>query len=218
MVGIVTVSHDSFHCLERLQRSLKDHTSRSAYEWVIVDNGSRRLETNDLLFDLAVNGDATVIKNAENLWFTRATNQGIAASTADIIMLLNPDIEVTPGWLEAMLKIVERPGVGIVGAVLVNEQGMVVHGGARDEGAHDGYGERYRPDAIWALEREHDGWVSGACLMIPRAVLNAVGGKLDERHKHYFSDMVLGNAVRSAGYAIWISAHVLVHSMGGANW
>lgn len=217
LVSIVTVTHQSFHCLERLRKSLRAHT-RAPYEWIIVDNGSARPETIKLLEAIEAADEARVIWNAENRWFTEATNQGLAKAGGDHLVLLNPDCEVTPGWLQAMLRVNEQPHCGIVGAVLVNEDGRVVHAGARGEGHHDGFGELYRPDAPWAQDRQHDGWITGACLLISRPALEAVGGALDLTFRHYHSDMKLGQDVRGAGFKIWMSSHVLVHSMARADW
>lgn len=217
LVSIVTVVFQSHQCLQRLRQSLLEHT-RHPYQWVIVDNGSSRSETITELRDIESSGEAIVVWNGENLMFTRGVNAGLAKAGGDPIILLNPDCEVTPGWLEALLSVAAKPGVGIVGPVMVDERGVVVHGGARGDGSHDGFGEKYRPDGCWAQEREHDGWITGACLLITRSALEAVGGKLDERYQHYFSDKKLCEAVRAAGYRIWVCGHVIIHSMGKAYW
>jgi GT2 family glycosyltransferase len=217
MVSIVTVSFNSVECLKRLRASLKAHTKDC--QWIVVDSGSHRQDTKVQLLEIESAGEAEVIYLPQNQMFTRATNIGLTRATGDPIVLLNPDCDVTPGWLDAMQAPLRFDRVGVVGAVLVDDTGMVVHGGARDEGAHDGYGEPfYRADAGWALEREHDGWITGACLLITRAALEAAGGRLNERFRHYHSDRFLCQAARAAGYRIWMSSHKLVHSQGKAQW
>lgn len=215
--SIVTVSYRSFRSLQRLRLSLKAFTPEP-YEWVILDNASDRPETLAFLDEIEAAGEATVIRNGQNDLFTRGCNLGIAKASGDPIVLLNPDCEVTKGWLSALLAVAARPRVGIVGAVLVNETDMVVHAGAVGQGEHIAYGERYRTDAVWSLTRQHDGWVTGACLLVTRAALNAAGGKLDERLRHHHSDRILCEMVRKAGYEIWVSGHVVLHSMGRAHW
>lgn len=72
------------------------------FRLILVDNGSadpRRLQPQlDRM-------DHVVIRNSENLGFIRATNQGIQFSTAPLVVLLNNDTLVPPGWL----KLLEQP-------------------------------------------------------------------------------------------------------------
>jgi GT2 family glycosyltransferase len=217
VVSIITVTYNSFHCLRRLRKSLKDHTPE-LHQWLLVDNGSDRHETKTELLDISAAGEGEVVWLKENRRFTKATNVGLERAWGDPVVLLNPDCEVTSGWLTALQRPLQKPKVGIVGTVLVDETGMVVHGGARNMGEHDGYGERYRPEAAWALEREHDGWITGACLLITKEALGKVGGRLNERYPHYHSDRFLCEDVRKAGYRIWVSSHVMVHSVGRSGW
>lgn len=58
------------------------------HEVIIVDNGS----------DPAISG--AMIRNADNLGFPIAVNQGIKAASGDVIVILNNDVVVTPNWLE----------------------------------------------------------------------------------------------------------------------
>lgn len=218
LVSIVTVTFQSFQSLRRLRQSLLEHTPpcRIPYEWLIVDNGSTRPETLAELADIEASREAVVIYHDENLRFTKGCNAGIAKAGGDLILLLNPDIAVSAGWLSALCRVAARPRVGIVGTVLVNERGLTVHAGAAGTGDHIADGQPYDPGALWAQDREHDGWVTGACLLITRPALEAVGGRLNEDYPHYHSDRVLGEAVRMAGFQIWMSGHPLVHSVGGS--
>lgn len=218
MISLITITYNSHRCLQRLRTSLKDSTALP-YEWVLVDNGSRRPETAEELRAIEAAGEATVIRHDENLWFTRGVNAGIAKAGGDVIFLLNPDCAVRPGWLETMLAVLTKPRrkIGIVGAVLVDELGRVVHAGAYGMGVHEGYLEPYDSEAPWAKERQIEGWITGACLMISREALEAAGGTLDEQYAHFHSDRALADRVRSAGYSVWMSSQVLVHSVGGCQ-
>jgi len=216
-VSIVTVSYNSYRCLDRLRGSLLEHTKPDLYEWIIVDNCSTRENTHRLLAKIADLEEARVVHNTQNWWFTAGCNIGISYASGKHILLLNPDCEVKKGWLEEMIELIERPKVGIVGKLLVNEQGACVHAGAVGFGDHVALGEAYNPRAAWAQSRQITDWVTGACLMIRRDALEAVGGKLDETFKHYHGDRALCDAVKEAGYTIWLAAKVpIVHSVGGS--
>lgn len=215
MISIITVTHNSWKSLERLRASLKMHTLD--YEWIIVDNASRKNGPLAELEDIEESGDAKVLRNKKNEYFTRGCNQGIEVSTGDPIVLLNPDCQVTPGWLPAMKRVLTQTAAGIVGCVLVNEMDEIVHAGGVGLGDHPGEGMPYSDEYAFTQTRKHNGWVTGACLMISRECLNAVGGKLDESRKHYYSDIQLCESARKAGYEVWVSSHVVVHSVGGSG-
>src|SRR5690242_11889583 len=98
---------------------------------VIVDNGSVDSSTDGL----GNNGlPLTVIRNASNLGFAVACNQGAKGSKSDFLLFLNPDVRVLQDSLEVPLEFMQRPenaNVGICGIQLVNSNGRVAHSCAR---------------------------------------------------------------------------------------
>ena len=93
-------------CLE----SVRQHSPDARL--ILVDNASPALE--GIIPELASHPCVIKILNQENLGFVTACNQGLRASTADYIVLLNNDTQVVPGWLERMRAAFTRK-VGIVG-------------------------------------------------------------------------------------------------------
>jgi glycosyltransferase involved in cell wall biosynthesis len=200
--------------------ALFQHTG-SAWELIVVDNGS----TDGTAAFLAGLGDScpvplTVITNAENRGFPAAVNQGLDAATGQYLVLLNNDTAVTDGWLDGLIALTttkadaDRPPVGMVGPMSnyvtppqvveqVPYQGMeAMHGFARQ----------------W--QAEHRGqWIttnklSGFCLLMTRAVYEAVGG-LDERFGlGFFDDDDLSLRVQKAGFGLVVAQDVFVHHFG----
>jgi GT2 family glycosyltransferase len=59
-----------------------------------------------------------IIRNAENMGYTKSANRGIFASEADWVILLNSDTIVTKGWIEGLLECaVSHPNTACVGPV-----------------------------------------------------------------------------------------------------
>ena len=58
-----------------------------------------------------------LIANGHNRGFAHAVNQGLAAATGDVLVLLNNDALAPPGWLPRLVRHLEDPDIGLVGPV-----------------------------------------------------------------------------------------------------
>jgi len=100
-------------CFDSIERTL----NRWEYRLIWVDNGSN--PANRLMvYDHAIALDLPMLKLflPENLGFVKATNVGLAASTADYVLFLNNDTELPDAWFPPMLEVFQKdPRVGIVG-------------------------------------------------------------------------------------------------------
>jgi len=83
--------------LAKLLDSLNRQT-RPFDEVIVADNGST-----DGSPEMAEQAGAKVLRLGKNFGFAAAVNQGIGAANADWIAILNNDVTLEPGWLEAML-------------------------------------------------------------------------------------------------------------------
>lgn len=101
-------SQFTINCLASIAR----HTHPNAYRVIWVDNGSQPSEVAAVKKAIA-NMPHFAILNDENLGFVKATNQGIATSKGDVV-LLNNDTEVPKGWLANLQGGLEL-GYSIVG-------------------------------------------------------------------------------------------------------
>lgn len=82
-------NHDMTHdCINAIRECTQD------FELVIVDNGSVPAYKPPFMGF----AETTLIRNLENKGFPVACNQGIKAAAGDVIILLNNDVVVTPGW------------------------------------------------------------------------------------------------------------------------
>lgn len=177
-------------CLDSVRATTRD------YRLILIDNGSDA-PTRALLDRVAQADPArvTILRNAENLGFIKAVNQGLRASTAPYLCLLNNDTVTTPGWLEEMLRVTEQdPAIG-----LVNPSSNTL--GCPPPSA--------TPDAILAHaatlndcrgQTREMSLTVGFCLLIRRAVLDEVGW-LDERYgMGNYEDADLSLRALEAGY------------------
>ena len=99
-VSIITVCHNSMAVLPTMLSSIHADTPV-----ILVDNASP--ET-DALQELAAAHGVTLKLNDENVWFGVACNQGAAGAETEFLLFLNPDAELQPGALEALLEAAEK--------------------------------------------------------------------------------------------------------------
>jgi N-acetylglucosaminyl-diphospho-decaprenol L-rhamnosyltransferase len=170
-----------------------------------------------------------LIENPTNVFLSPAWNQGIRATSAPFVLLLNPDTEWWDGTLADYVAVARaNPRAGIVGPLIRNPDGTVYPSGRPFPRVVDAFGHaflgtiaphnaftrRYHMDG-WdrTTPREVD-WVSGACMLIPRAALDDVG-LLDEGFWLYGEELDFATRLRSAGWSVLFTPEVeIVHEIG----
>ncbi len=199
-------------CLEVLPASIAD---AGEGEVIVVDNAS----TDATAEMLRAFPWVKVIRNAQNLGFAGANNQGAELAGGDFLVLLNNDTQPRAGWLHAMLAVAGEPGVGAVGARLLFPDGSIQHagvvigalpvGGVTVGPYHHGYRlPADHPDVTFRREYQV---VTGACLVTPRALYRELGG-LDEGYWNGYEDVDYCFKVRARGLrVVYEPAATVVH-------
>jgi hypothetical protein len=203
-VAVVIVSWNAREDLLRCLASLA--VVRLPVEVVVVDNASDDGSSQAVR---RAHPDVHVIENAGNEGFARASNRGWRATAAPFVLLLNPDAELRPSALETLVGVLEaRPEAAVVGPRTVGSDGRVQVSTGPDLTPLQEWRQRRlvrgvkRGDARALAEAEARHatahapvWVSGACLLVRRTTLEALGG-LDEGFFLYEEDVDL--CVRAA--------------------
>lgn len=148
----------------------------------------------------------TVIETGANLGFAGGNNVGMEralAADAEYVYLLNPDAEVTPGFLKEALAVIEaRPGAGSVQSLLLlsENRDRINTAGNRIQFLGFGYCGQYRDEVEHApTEPAEIAFASGASSLFRADALRQVG-LLDEELFLYQEDMDLGWRLRLAGW------------------
>ncbi len=194
---------DTRRCLELL------HASESPQSVVLVDNGSSdgSPERLSLLFP-----DAQIVRSPRNLGFAGGANLGIREalrSGAAFVWLLNNDAEAEPGTSQALVAEAERDTrVGVVGGVIYGRGGRIHTWGGGTIG--------WTGVARLAAGPGPLDYVSGACMLLRRGLLEELGG-FDERFFFYYEDADLCRRARAAGWRLAVApAARVVHTVGAS--
>ena len=114
-VAIVVVTYNS---AEEIGGCLESLANLPDAQVVVVDNASQ-----DRTRDEVLNRGVPLLANSHNAGFAAAANQGVRATTAPFVLLLNPDARLERG-LEALIAEFEDPKVGAAGGLLVGTDGI----------------------------------------------------------------------------------------------
>ncbi|MEB0224503.1 glycosyltransferase [Pseudomonas sp. 10S4] len=190
LVSIVIVSKDQTNALQRCVESLLEKTAYGEYELLLVDNGSESAEARAWLAGMAALGSERirVLTYPQQGNSAAVRNFAVKQASGDYVLMLNPYTVITQSdWLDELLNHAQRPEVGVVGAKLFNPDGRVLHAGLilglQGPAGVPFYGESLNAAGyMYRLQVAHDLSAVGAdCLMVRKAVFEAVGG-LDEQN------------------------------------
>jgi GT2 family glycosyltransferase len=178
-----------------------------------------------------------LLRNCDNVGFGRGVNQGVRASSAPLLLVMNPDCRLTRGAVETMRAALEaHPQCALVGPRVLNPDGSV-QGSVRGDpdmltGLFGRTGSLRRlmpwlpvsarnviPDAAIAAGAGSVvvDWVSGACMLMRREAFESVGG-FDERYFLYWEDADLCRRLRTRGYHIrYVPGAEVVHRVGQSS-
>lgn len=218
-VSIIIPSGGKVDVLRNNLESLFRKTTYTDYEVVVIDN-SRSSAIEKTLSDLQVN--ATDLRYID--WRNKAFNYSAINNAAarqchsPVLLFLNDDTSViTPDWLEAMLELVMRPEVGVVGAKLLYPGGRIQHAGVV-MGVYDNCGHAFKglegsvghyfdfSDVIRNVSA-----VTGACLMTKAEIFWQAAGFDEIDFAVAFNDVDLCLKVGSLGYRVLYTPYAVLY-------
>ena len=193
-------------------------------EIIVADNGS----TDDSLQFLEDHfpGVRTIILDA-NYGFAGGYNRALKQVDTDYYVLLNSDVEVTPGWLDPMTRLLEK------NKTIAACQPKILSYTHRDQfeyagaagGWLDTYGYPFSKGRVFDVCEKDNGqydqeepifWASGACLFIRSMVFHQSGG-FDEYFFAHQEEIDLCWRMQLAGHRIFSCPSSVVYHVGGGT-
>jgi hypothetical protein len=223
-VDVVIVSYNSRRFLREAVASVLEAPEANV---IVVDSASQD-DTLATIADLPVQ----TIPLRENRGFAYGCNRGWSMGHSQYVLFLNPDARIAPASLRTLVELLGRdPHIGIAAPLIQNEDGSIERSLRRFPRLRSTYAQvlylqRLFPRADWSDELVHDlsayetrrsaDWVSGACMLVRRELLDRLGG-LDEQFFLYCEDIDLCKRVHDAGYDVVFEPEALAVHAGGRS-
>lgn len=224
-IAVIILNWNGRALLEQFLPSAASYTISAEADLIVADNGS---SDDSVAWVHANYPEVKVIELGSNYGFAGGYNRAIALTRYPLTLLLNSDVEVTPGWLDPLLAFMrENPRTGALMPKILSyrERDRFEYAGAAG-GYLDRLGYPYCRgrlfEAVEKDESQYDGqavqvaWASGAALLVRTEVYEAVGG-LDERFFAHMEEIDLCIRIRRAGYDVQCITSSRVYHVGGAS-
>ena len=214
-VSVIIPNFNGMAYLDGVLSGLECQTVRN-FEVIVVDNGS---SDGSCAFVASSYPWVHMIELPENFGFCKAVNEGIKASRAPYVLLLNNDIEVTPDFIEEMLAAIRRHKKAFSCAARM----IQFHDRDRLDDAGNYYcalGWAYargKGKDIHTCEKEEKIFASCAGAAIYRRKIFEKIGYFDEEHFAYLEDMDVGYRARINGYENWYAPKAMVYHVGSGT-
>lgn len=221
-VAVVILNYNGEKLLRQFLPSVIEHSSNA--EVVVADNGS----TDQSLAVLAREFPGVrAIELGQNFGYCGGYNRALKQVKADYYVLLNSDVEVTPGWLSPMQQLLDtRPEIASVQPKICSyrKKELFEYAGAAG-GFLDALGYPFCRGRIFDHVEKDTGqynderpifWSSGACMMIRSASFHKHGG-FDEDFFAHMEEIDLCWKLLRSGQLVYYSAKSVVYHLGAGT-
>ena len=224
-LAVIILNWNGIELLKQFLPTTLKYTSAPEVDVIVADNGS----TDNSVSWLQTNyPDLKVMKFDRNYGFAEGYNLAIFQTHYPYTILLNSDVEVTPGWWRPLLKFIEEnPDVAAVQPKIRSYRNKDYFEYAGAAGGYlDSLGYPYCRgrlfDRIEKDEGQYDGdpadicWASGAALMVNTSLYLTLGG-LDPLFFAHMEEIDLCCRMLANGYRVCAISDSIVFHVGGAS-
>lgn len=167
-----------------------------------------------------------VVRHPENWAFCRGNNAAVPHATGDILVFLNNDVEVPPGWLQPLVRAFADPDIAAVQPKLLqyDDRSRFEYAGASG-GFIDWLGYPFTRGRVFFDAEVDSGqyndardifWATGAAMAVRRSAWEEAGG-FDEQFFMHMEEIDLSWRLQRMGYRIRVVPDSIVFHIGGGS-
>jgi GT2 family glycosyltransferase len=222
-LSILIVNWKSKDYLRECLHSIRRTCSHLSPQVVVVDGGSFDGCSEMLAAEFT---EVEFVQSPDNIGFGRSNNLGFKRVSGEVLLLLNPDTELHPAAVDALLgELRQCPEIGVVGARLLNSDGSLQFAAVHPlptpwNAAFDSdwlrrrwWNAQERRTSLFAFDVEA---ISGACMMMRSETFRKLGG-FDPRFFMYAEDMDLCLRIHKFGLKVRHAPRAVVTHHGGGS-
>jgi GT2 family glycosyltransferase len=222
-IAVVILNWNGKKFLEKFLPSVVLCNSSDA-QIIVADNAS----TDDSVSFVNNNyPQVNIIKNAINGGFAKGYNDALKNVKAEYYVLLNSDVEVTPGWMDSIIKLMDSDKSIAVCQPKIkdfNKKNYFEYAGAAG-GFIDKFGYPFCRGRILDCIEEDRGqyndtrevfWATGACLFVRAECFHLVDG-FDEDFFAHMEEIDLCWRLKNLGYKVMYCSDSEVYHVGGGT-
>jgi len=222
-VAIVILNWNGQQFLEKFLPALLATTYTNA-RFIVADNAST---DSSVKFLEAYFPQVEIIENVANEGFAKGYNTALQQVFSDYYVLLNSDVEVTPGWIEPIIELMEsNAAIGACQPKILsyaNKQ-LFEYAGASG-GWIDSLGYPFARGRIFENMEKDTGqynqaqpcfWASGAAMFVRADMYHVLGG-LDEYFFAHQEEIDFCWRLQLAGYKVYVQPASVVYHVGGGT-
>jgi GT2 family glycosyltransferase len=228
-VSIVIASWNVKEHLRQCLRSIESSPHSVAVETIVIDNASTDGSPQAVAEEFP---RVTLVRNAENLGFARASNIGIAQASGRYLCLMNSDAFARQGALDTLVRFMDsRPSVGLAGPRILNPDGSLQPSCRRFPGLTKSLRRALAADRLlpasahfsaemmthWSHDAERSVDAVSGCFWIARREAVRDVGPLDERFFFCAEDVDWCMRLRARGWDVRFCPEAEVVHVGGVS-
>jgi GT2 family glycosyltransferase len=223
-IAIVILNWNGAKLLPQFLPSVIQFSKGDSTEIIVADNGS----TDESLSMLKKKfPEVKIIDLKQNFGFARGYNEALKQVEADYFVILNSDVEVTAGWLEAPIRLMETdPSIAAVQPKILSYQNRThfEYAGAAG-GFIDRFGYPFCRGRIFNEVEADNGqydnvadifWTTGACMFVRSKLFREVGG-FDADFWAHMEEIDLCWRLKNRGFRIVYTPESTVFHVGGGT-
>lgn len=223
-IAIVILNWNGSRLLSQFLPSVVEFSKNDSTEIIVADNGS----TDDSLLILQQKfPEVKILDLKQNYGFARGYNEALKQIESEYFVILNSDVEVTAGWLESPIRIMEADKniAAVQPKILSYQQKTHFEYAGAAGGFIDEFGYPFCRGRIFNELEADNGqyndtvdifWASGACMFV-NAKLFVESGGFDADFWAHMEEIDLCWRLKNRGYRIVYSPESLVYHVGGGS-